>query len=131
LPSPPGSRGPPHDPPRSGTPPDPFLSLLLAVLGMIDWEFDCYCCHGPEVHEMDLVRMARGKCLVKDCVHECKQYSQAQHSAFFKLLELIDGILNREEKRKALLAEDWSLEEWLKRYRGRPWPEKISKKESA
>lgn len=71
--------------------------------------------------------MERGKCLVPDCVHECKQYVQQKKSAFWEMMDTVSGLLNREEKRKALLAEQWSLEEWLWRYRNTPWPEKGAK----
>ena len=91
-------------------------------------EFDCYCCHGPEVHEIDPVKLERGRCLVPDCVHGCRQYIQQKKSSFFELLDAVEGILHAEEKRKALLAEEWSLEDWLERFRGEPWPEKRSPK---
>lgn len=98
---------------------------------MIDREWDCYCCHGLEAHAVDLVRMERGKCLVKGCVHECKQYIQQKKSALWEMLDLVHGLLNREEKMKALLAENWSLEEWMERFRNTPWPEKAGVRNGA
>lgn len=91
---------------------------------LFDREFDCVCCHGLDAHAVDAVRMVRGECLIKDCVHECKQYVQQKKSAFWEMLDTIHGLLNREEKIKALLAENWSLEEWLERFRNTPWPQK-------
>jgi hypothetical protein len=99
----------------------------VVVQGAIDREWDCHCWHGPEAHAVDLVLMERGKCLKKDC--GCLRYKQNEKSSFFKLLELVDGVLNREKKREALFAEIWSLEDWLWRFRGTPWPEKTGAKE--
>lgn len=93
---------------------------------MID-EFDCTCCHGLERHEIDSVRMARGRCLVPDCVFECKQYVLLKKSAFWEMMDTLHGLMNREEKKKALFAKEWSLEEWLARFRNTPWPEKGAK----
>lgn len=108
-------------------PAEGVLFVLLAVLGMIDREFDCLCCHGPEAHAIDPVRMERGKCLVPDCVHECQRYIQQKKSAFWEMMDLVSGLMNREEKRKALFAEEWSLEGWMARFRNTPWPEKGAK----
>lgn len=95
---------------------------------MIDkWESDCQCCHHQERHAVDLVAIGRGRCLVKDCVHDCQVFTPFKTSAFFDMLSLVDGFLNREQKRKALLASDWDLEAWLDRYRSVPWPEKVTK----
>lgn len=89
------------------------------------WESDCQCCHHQERHAVDLVAIGRGRCLAKDC--DCPAFMPFKTSAFFDMLSLVDGLLNREEKRKALLASEWDLDTWLARYRSVPWPAKVSK----
>lgn len=93
-------------------------------------DFDCHCCHGAEAHAIEGDSPERGKCLKKDC--DCKHYGQARPSAFIELLTLVDGLLSREDKMKALLAEDFDLEAWLDRYRSVPWPAKpVPRKEAS
>lgn len=53
-----------------------------------------------------------------------------EKSAFWKLLDHVDGILNAHEKRSSLSVEEgeWQgIDSWLDRWRGRPWPSRPEK----